>query len=321
MKRIIYTLHNHLTEGKHHIGFVRFFIRVFANMLIYLIGWLPISQQKESPMVIVSLTSFPARIKQLWKVIVLLLHQQTTVPFKVILWLSEEQFDGYESLPNRLKKLAQKGLEIKLMKDDLKSHKKYYYAFSEYTNHIVITVDDDILYSLNLIQALYEAHQQSPSMICCCRGRKAIFNIDGEALSYAKWEILSTALNDTISNAVVPTGIGGVLYPPQSFSKDIFNKSAFKSTCLNGDDLWLNFMCRQKGTCIKHIANQFRYITLFSSQKGSLSKSNVKLNKNDEQIKLISAWAKQHLNCDFFFRMQASNKFLYNMTKEENICS
>lgn len=303
MRKIIYSLYNNLCEGKYHIGFLRFIIRLLTNALVYFFYYLSIPSQKGNPKIIISLTSFPARIEQLWKVITILMHQQTTVPFKIILWLSKEQFDDYENLPNRLKKLTNNSFEIRLVSDDLKPHKKYYYAFGEYPEHIVITVDDDILYSLNLIQTLYNAHLQSPEMVCCCRGREVAFDSEGNVCNYEKWKIVSSAKNDTVGLLIVPTGIGGVLYPPYSYSKRVFDREVFKETCLNGDDLWLNFMCRQQGTCIKHVANNFRYNTLFFSKKSSLSSENVKLNRNDEQIRLISDWAKGNLNCDFFYNM------------------
>ena len=119
MKRIIYSFYNKLSEGKHHIGIIRFFIRLFANLMVYPLSWLSIPQQKDNPKILISLTSFPARINQLWKIIIVLLHQQVNVPFKVILWLSEEQFHGFDSLPKKLRVLTTKGLEIRLMKDDL----------------------------------------------------------------------------------------------------------------------------------------------------------------------------------------------------------
>ena len=46
----------------------------------------------------------------------------------------------------------------------------------------------------------------------------------------------------------MPTGIGGVLYPVRIFDgTPIHNVEAIESTCLNGDDFWLNFMTRLGG--------------------------------------------------------------------------
>ena len=77
--------------------------------------------------IIVSLTSFPARIGVVWMVVESLMHQ-TLKPHKIILWLSKEQFSTIESLPKKLLAQRERGLEIRLVDGDIRSHKKYIYA-------------------------------------------------------------------------------------------------------------------------------------------------------------------------------------------------
>ena len=112
-----------------------------------------------SPKVIVSLTTFPKRINRIWIVIESILNQ-TIGPDKIILWLSEEQFKDINDLPSNLLKLTGRGLDIRFVKEDLKSYKKYYYSFKEYPNDIIITVDDDIIYPNNMIANLLLYHQK-----------------------------------------------------------------------------------------------------------------------------------------------------------------
>lgn len=121
----------------------RFLIRRVANILIPLYFRLSNfyfkrklrSAKKETPKIIVSLTSFPLRIKTIWIVIECLMRQQT-VPDKIILWLSKDQFSGLDALPKRLLNYRDRGLEIKLREGDLRSHKKYYYMLSENENDV-----------------------------------------------------------------------------------------------------------------------------------------------------------------------------------------
>ena len=103
--------------------------------------------------IIVSLTSFPARIEKVWMVVESLINQQQK-PHKIILWLSKEQFSSIESLPQKLKEQRKRGLDIRLVDKDYRSHKKYLYAFREYPEDYVILVDDDILYPSNFISEL-----------------------------------------------------------------------------------------------------------------------------------------------------------------------
>ena len=95
------------------------------------------------PKVIVNLTSFPERIKCVAQAI-RSLQKQTIRVHKIILWLAKEQFANQE-LPETLTKLIGKDFEIRWCNEDLRPHKKYFYAFKEFSNSINITVDDDIL--------------------------------------------------------------------------------------------------------------------------------------------------------------------------------
>lgn len=274
----------------------RFGIRVMANWWVRY--FMPIKQKcvaiKEDT-IIVSLTTYPARIKTVWMTIACLLNQDYK-NMRVILWLSKEQFHDLSGLPSYLQKLQKKGLVIKFKDDDLRSHKKYYYAFSEYPQNIVVTVDDDILYHPHLISALVENHLQHPADVICNRA----VNIDTRN-KYSLWSH-SHATNS--SWKILPTGIGGVLYPPNSLDARIYNVDAIKQTCINGDDLWLNFMCRLKGTKVTKTAFKTGLITILSSQDTALCNTNCGENKNDQQIDSISQWANTQMNIDFFYRVE-----------------
>ena len=67
----------------------------------------------EGKRIIVSITSFPARIPTLWKVIECIIRQ-TVKPDKIVLYLTESQVGDIEKLPSSLLKLRKRGLEIRL---------------------------------------------------------------------------------------------------------------------------------------------------------------------------------------------------------------
>ena len=282
-------LYGHLLRG------IRYFIRIFANLYArYLMVGENINNTITNDTLIVSLTSYPARIKNVWMVVKTLLNQKEVNDLAIILWLSREQFpDGVKSLPNNLKRLCSNGLIIRFVDDDLKSHKKYFYAFKEFPNNVVITVDDDVLYPSNLIYTLFTAHKRFTDCVICNRG--AVIRKD---FPYKEWGQVENYM--TPQDNILPTGIGGVLYPPKSYNEAIFSVDTIKQTCINGDDLWLNFMCRIVGTKIVHTKEKFGFITIFSSQKSALSISNIECDKNDQQISYISKWARHIFDVDFF---------------------
>lgn len=184
---------------------------------------------------IVTLTSIPERIDEIW-ITIETLFRQSFQPDQIILWLSKLQFSN-DSLPQSLLNLKERGLQIEYVADDIKSHKKYFYAFKKFPDSIVITVDDDVYYPKNTLRYLIEAHNNHSNSIIANRAHKITF-LDGKLRPYRKWVHNIKCVNDA-SLLYVPTGVGGVLYPPNSFHQDIFDVGTFKEICSLADDLWI----------------------------------------------------------------------------------
>lgn len=246
--------------------------------------------------VIISLTSFPARIKNVWMTCATLLNQDVE-NIHVVLWLSKEQFpNGKDKLPKKLLKLREKGLDIRFVADDLRPHKKYYYALKEFPDNIIVTVDDDILYSPKLVSSLINSHLKYPDCVICNRG--IILKRD----LYKNWK--SNKIFGEKRSEIMPTGIGGVLYPAHIFDDTpIHDIEAIKQTCLNGDDLWLNFMTRIREHKVVQTGFKTGLVTILSSQDSALYKKNVGEDRNDQQIRLLSKWAEQKFGCDFYINI------------------
>lgn len=249
--------------------------------------------------VIVSLTSFPARINNLHITIVSLLNQNFD-NIHVVLWLSRAQFPKeMECLPRSLVRLTKKGLDIRFVDDDLRPHKKYIYAFKEWPDHCIVTVDDDIIYNPHLVEALVKMHEMYPDCVICNRG----INIEKNA--YVSWKHTDDTQAGVPSHRIMPTGIGGVLYPPGCYdNKHIFDIDAIKRTCLNGDDLWLNFMTRSIGTKVVLTGFKTGLVTLLTSQSSALCNNNVGQNMNDVQIAAINDWANKELGISFYDKIE-----------------
>lgn len=235
--------------------------------------------------IIVSLTSFPGRIDQIW-ICIESIFRQSMKPDKIILWLADSQFSDINSVPERIKAQQKKGLTIRLC-DDLRSHKKYYYAFKEYPEDIIITLDDDVYYPTNTVEKLVKMNREYPECICCNRGHLIKYKTNGQVASYKQWlkgkeSIFYPSLQ------ICPTGVGGVLYPPNSVDKEVFNKKSIKDLCFFADDLWLKAMSLKANTKVmKTMSFPDPLFTVRSSQKESLAKVNVIQDKNDEQFKAI----------------------------------
>lgn len=190
----------------------------------------------ESSKIVVSLTTYPARISTVWITIASLLAQ-TMKPCKVILWLAEEQFPDHK-IPLSLEKMKQRGLEIRFC-GDLKPHKKYYYAIQEYFDYYVITADDDIFYPENHIEQLWKEYEKYPDSIICHWSHLIAFDVSGKFLPYEEWRDNGA---ESPAYATLAVGCGGVLYPPGSLPMETFDRQRIVEYTLYTDDLWLKCM-------------------------------------------------------------------------------
>lgn len=229
----------------------------------------------------VSLTSFPARISEV-STTVETIFQQTEKADSITLWLSKEQFPE-QKIPDKLTEQTKRGLTIEFVEDDLRSHKKYYYAFKKQSNNLVITLDDDVFYPKHTIHALIQAHLKYPNAIICNRGHQ-INTKQGDLLKYRSWS--HNFKNIVPSFSAVPTGVGGVLYPPNSYSSDIFDIDTFKKICYHADDLWLKIHSLRAGIkvfCLRTFSRDL--INVGKSQDFKLVQHNAIKGGNDVQLK------------------------------------
>lgn len=197
-----------------------------------------LNENLRKPPLIISLTSFPERIHEVPFTIYSLLTQ-TCKPDLLLLWLSYEEFpDGKRSLPNDLLKLTQHGLSIKWT-HNLYSYKKIIPALREYPDSIIVTADDDVFYPPNWLYMLYNAYKNSsyPNAVYAHRMSKITCNKDGMPRPYLKWN--SSCRDTTPSPLNFGTGVGGVLYPPNSFYPDVIREDIFLKLAPKADDLWL----------------------------------------------------------------------------------
>ncbi len=233
--------------------------------------------------IIVSLTSFPARIDKVW-ITISSLFNQTLKPKRIILWLAEEQFPGKEkNLPSSLVNQKKRGLEIRFC-DDLKSHKKYFYTMKENPDDVIVTVDDDMLYPENMLEQLWKSHIKNPGVVYCNYAHKITFDDNGNIKPYRKWiSGYGESINPNIR--VMPVGCGGVLYPPHVLDERLFDKEKIKVICPQMDDLWLKTMALLKGTkaAICKEGSQI-YFDMTGTRKSGLQHINVGQNKNNEAI-------------------------------------
>ena len=239
---------------------------------------------------VVSLTTYPRRIGSIATVLESI-YDQTKKPDEIILWLAHEQFPGRESdLPEELIRLAEeKRLSIRWC-DDLKPHKKYFYALQEYAEDLVVTIDDDLLYSRDMLASLYASYMLYPNAVSTVRAHLIMLDEQNQIMPYNTWIQETDYCIHKPSMQLMATGGAGVLYPPNAFRKEFFDSKAIMENCPWADDLWLKVMqlVSDVPVVVARPHEQLQYLP--GTQEEALHHVNVRQNQNDVQLKNISAW-------------------------------
>ena len=199
-----------------------------------------ITQNKRSPRLIISLTTFKVRINEVHHTIITILNQSIKAD-EIVLWLAEEEFVNKEKdLPQKLIELKQYGLSIKFCKRNIKSYKKIIPSLTEYPDDIIVLADDDLYFSKNWLELLYNSYLKNPEAIHCHRVHKVCFDDNNKILPYEKWQRAVT-VQENNEIYLFTTGAGVLIPHPNKdmFFKDIQNENLFMKLAPEGDDLWL----------------------------------------------------------------------------------
>lgn len=257
---------------------------------------LPKNNSADGELLVVSLTSFPMRINKLWIVVESILHQSRR-PDRVVLWLSDEEFDSIEDVPHTLRRLQSRGLDIEICNGNLLSHKKFYYVFSKYPDATIVTVDDDVIYRDDMLEMLCQSSENFPGCVCCNRSSIYGYNSSG-LIPYSRWRANVEYVNVPRSD-IFPTGIGGVLYPKGSLYKDLLNVELFMSLCPKADDVWLKAMANMNKTKTVQTPASVYALPVLYRDNITLASTNV-VSGNDVQLKSVIDYYMKNYGVDPF---------------------
>ncbi len=192
---------------------------------------------------VISLTSFPARLGKLHNCVRSLLSQRVQ-PEKIVLYLTREECADIQ-LPRKLAALQDIGLEIRFTDINLRSLNKIFHALRDFPEHTIVTCDDDKIYPAGWLEGLLRTQSEYPGHVICNRSRLIQFDDEGRLRPYRLWPRGSEPAPST---ALLPLGVGGVLYPAASLDMRVFDTELFAKLCPTSDDLWLKVMAMLKGT-------------------------------------------------------------------------
>ena len=279
----------------------RHIIKYAANRHLPIILSRKVQDVKTDKRIIVSFTSFPARIDNVWQVVENMRHQSVQ-PWKIILWLSAEQFPNNDSVPKSLSERVGEDFEIRIVPGDIRSHKKHFYVFQEFPDHLVILIDDDIYYPSTMIEELLMAHARHPGAIICRYGFIMQFDRTDMPLPYRKWTFWTGSYS---GHSFFFGSGGGTLVLPRLMYSEVSNQKLFLSLTPLADDIWLNAMAYLAQTPIVKIKSGI-ILTIDNKNNESLYTTNLFGNKNDEQLNNVIAYYKNRLGIENLFKQRTS---------------
>lgn len=202
------------------------------------------------PEIVVSLTTIPRRVASLHRVVESI-FRQTSKPHRVVLWIGRGYFPDNSWLTPELRSQLKRGLT--LMYDDREwPHKKLIPSLRSFPSSIIITIDDDVMYSKAMIRTLVHGYERSNKRQVVATLAVRISAASAHSFApYNDWG-LETPSARPKGEDLLPMGVGGVLYPPGSFHEDVFDEEMALRLSPKQDDLWFKVMHLRNNTgCVR----------------------------------------------------------------------
>ena len=290
---------NKLFNYKFHLRFmINPLIRINSRCIGNYVG---VKEEKRDIPIIVSLTSIEERYSDLELTLYSLLNQSVK-PDKIILWFSDKY--NLTELPYNITRYIKNGLEIRFV-PDIGSYTKIIYSLKEFHDCIVVTADDDIYYSKDWLKKLYHSYISNPQDIHVHRAHRVKLNANIGTSNhniftpYEKWCKHINEESARYDNFL--TGVGGVLYPPNCFNKEVLRKDVFLSKAPNADDIWLWFMALLSNRKIRVVQSHIKTLTctnIFRQMGWTKDKFLYSKNKNggnDMQINELEKYYRENI--------------------------
>lgn len=261
-------------------------------------------------MIVVSLTSYPARIKHCDYIISHFIDSQTVKPDLFYFWLSVLDFPNKEKdLPSTLLTVINVyGIQLRWCEDNTFVCKRFN-VYPKHLNDYCIFIDDDIVYSTTLIEDALKVLKKHPDSICNIWRQftgKPIFN----GIKRVDWKYLpveKSTMHWAQGNCVIPPGI----FPYEdAFNPELINlRNTFYPQC---DEVWLNSVFFKNKIPISYIPtfSKFMNIKVFVNSDDHIHLTNEKIYGKNLEYKDVNLF----ITLSFLNLLEEYDKvFKYNL--------
>ena len=196
--------------------------------------------------IIISMTSYPARIKYVGLVWFSIIKQiKPEYNIRCVLVLSEEEFpQKFNALPADIRQLALNGfIEILWTPRNTRSHKKLMPVLEKYPDDSILIIDDDQIRPDGWLDIFVKDHARWPHDVLAGRIEQR------EVRGHFVWRHISDDERGTvIKYGRSQNGRGGTLYPAHTFKlPDFFNEAYYMKYSASSDESWQYFWLKKQG--------------------------------------------------------------------------
>lgn len=199
---------------------------------------------------VISMTSYPPRFAYLSEVLELAVAQDPA-PEAVFLNIAYGDMDRFIDTVDRPR--GRRGALMQVVPcSNTGPAKKLLPTLTRVSGLPILVIDDDVRYPRDLARTLLQGLAQSPDSIVAGRARQLRLTEGGSIGNYRSWRLLEPG-EKKVGADLVPTGMGGILFPPEVLHVDAGNERAYLTWAPRADDLWWYFQARRVLTTIHKV--------------------------------------------------------------------
>lgn len=191
---------------------------------------------RRNRMIIASVTTTGRRISRVVPAL-LSIRQGTIQPDKLILWLNRHSTPVAPGVnPDDIPAGVEDLCEVRWC-ENYGPATKLLPSMKAFPEAAVATFDDDKYYPEEWLEGLVNGVRRYPNTIVCYRAKVIQFDDNGACLPYRQWP-LAPRKHTGPDRQLLPTGVGGVIYPPRCMKPLAFDLELLQRLSLPNDDLW-----------------------------------------------------------------------------------
>lgn len=224
---------------------------------------------------IVSITSYPERIKQLRNTLVSL-TKQTYKDFDVVLTFTHDEYEKMKTEVNEMISKLGLSIIINLVDENTYCHKNTFEVMKLYPNNPILVLDDDVVRVHSCVGDFVEDYLKYN----CIISRTFYYELRNEKIISTKGILFKPDIKFFTGVEVPHTGQHGILYPPNCFTNPAFyDVNLIKACSPTSTEMWIFYWCKRENI---PICFKFRKTWIFATpSKTNLWQVNT-LNKRNE---------------------------------------